>query len=364
MTAPSSSTGDPAASRTASSTAPARSGPATERSSHLPATLLPALCVLIVFGAFFVGQFPLGLDDFLTSARHWFLEGGQAAPTAVDKVLWQIRLPRILAGVFVGASLSVAGAAYQGMFRNPLVSPDILGITAGAGLGAMLAIYLGQPVIVIQLAAFCSGLLTVGLVCLVSQAARFHSPTLALVLSGIAIGALCGAGISLAKILADPYRDLPSMTFWMLGALNSVTLDDLLPTLPVMLAGMLPLALLRWRMNLLSLDDEEAQALGVNVRRTRLLFILSATLMTSASVAITGIIGWVGLVIPHIARLWVGPDFRRLLPASLCLGAGFLVLTDTVARTLFPIEVPLGIITACIGAPFFLGLLIRTGDRR
>ncbi len=184
---------------------------------------------------------------------------------------------------------------------------------------------------------------------------------LVLVLAGVALGTLLGAGISLLKILADPYSQLPSITFWLLGGLNGVSFADLASAAPLMLAGLLPLALLRWRINLLSLSDEEAAALGLNISRIRLLLILSATLMTASAVAITGIIGWIGLVVPHMARLLVGPEFSRLLPASLLLGASFLLLTDTLARTLAGIELPLGILTALIGAPFFLLLLARGG---
>ncbi len=197
-----------------------------------------------------------------------------------------------------------------------------------------------------------------------ARMAQHHSPILSLVLTGIAVSSLFGGGIALVRILADPYRDLPSMTFWLMGSLNGVAMEDVRGVLPVMLAGMLPMVLLRWRMNVLSLDDEEAQALGVDVRNTRLLFIIGATLMTASAVAITGIISWIGLVIPHVARLLVGPDFRALLPASLMIGAAFLVLADTVARSAFAIEIPLGIITVGIGAPFFLSLLIRKGAQR
>lgn len=321
-------------------------------------------CAAAILSAFFIGQYTMTWHDFGQSFRHYWLDGGDAAATAVDRVLWQVRLPRIVAGIMVGACLSAAGAAYQGMFRNPLVSADILGISAGSGLGAMLAIFLGLPLLMIQLAAFAGGLVVVVMVITVARMAQHHSPILSLVLTGIAVSSLFGAGIALARVLADPYRDLPSMTFWLMGSLNAVNMEDMRAVLPVMLAGMLPLVLLRWRMNVLSLDDEEAQALGVNVRNTRLLFIAGATLMTASAVAITGIISWIGLVIPHVARLLVGPDFRVLLPASLMIGGAFLVLADTVARSAFAIEIPLGIITAAIGAPFFLSLLIRTGDRR
>src|SRR5690606_16983908 len=261
----------------------------------------------------------------------------------------------------VGGALAAAGAAYQGMFRNPLVSPDILGVSAGAGLGAVLGIFLGLPLPWVQLLAFVGGLLAVSLVYLLASRIRRHDPVLVLVLAGVALGTLLGAGISLLKILADPYSQLPSITFWLLGGLNGVSFADLASAAPLMLAGLLPLALLRWRINLLSLSDEEAAALGLNISRIRLLLILSATLMTASAVAITGIIGWIGLVVPHMARLLVGPEFSRLLPASLLLGASFLLLTDTLARTLAGIELPLGILTALIGAPFFLLLLARGG---
>ncbi|NNH90778.1 FecCD family ABC transporter permease, partial [Pasteurella multocida] len=252
---------------------------------------------------------------------------------------------------------------YQGMFKNPLVSPDILGVTAGAGLGTVTAIYFGGSLFTIQVVAFLGGLLAVFLVYLISRTAPHHSPTLALVLAGIAIASLLSAGISLLKILSDPYSQLTTITFWLMGGLNMATLNDLALVAPLICASLIPLILLRWRMNLLSLDDEEAETLGINTKRTRLIFILSATLMTSAAVSITGIIGWVGLIIPHIARLWIGADFRRLLPTSLFIGATFLLLTDTIARSIFSIEVPLGIITSLVGAPFFLSLLIQGGKR-
>lgn len=281
-----------------------------------------------------------------------------------DVVLWKIRLPRILAAVVVGAALSVAGTAYQGMFRNPLVSPDILGVSAGAGLGAVLAIYLDFSVRVTQLFAFSGGLLAVTLVCAVAWCARTRSLILALVLSGVAVGSLFASGISLIKILSDPHSQLSSITFWLLGGLNTIGADDVLGALPWITLALAPLVLLRWRMNLLSFEDDEARAMGVDVTRTRIAFIVAATLMTSAVVAISGVIGWVGLVVPHMARFLTGPDFRILLPVSMLSGALFLVVTDTAARTVAPVEIPLGILTAFIGVPFFLVLLVRGGDRR
>lgn len=335
--------------------------PTSRRAPGLAWTLLVVALLASLLIALLAGKYPLRLADLLDSlASHL---GGTSEPPAqqIETVLWQLRLPRILTALLVGGALAAAGAAYQGMFRNPLVSPDILGVSAGAGLGAVLGIFLGLPLPWVQLLAFVGGLLAVSLVYLLASRIRRHDPVLVLVLAGVALGTLLGAGISLLKILADPYSQLPSITFWLLGGLNGVGFADLASAAPLMLAGLLPLALLRWRINLLSLSDEEAAALGLNISRIRLLLILSATLMTASAVAITGIIGWIGLVVPHMARLLVGPEFSRLLPASLLLGASFLLLTDTLARTLAGIELPLGILTALIGAPFFLLLLARGG---
>lgn len=306
-----------------------------------------------------VGKFPLSVAELWQVL--WARLSGEPLLGSADTVIWQLRLPRILAAILVGASLAVAGAAYQGMFRNPLVSPDILGVSAGAGLGAICAIFFNLPMYMVQLFAFVGGLFAVAAVYALASLVRRHDPVLVLVLAGIALGALLGAGISLLKILADPYTQLPTITFWLLGGLHSVNLSDLAYSAPLMLLGLTPLVLLRWRMNLLSLSDDEASALGVNLVRTRLLLIFSATLMTASAVSFTGIIGWVGLVIPHIARLLVGPHFSRLLPVSLLLGATFLLLTDTLARNIAGIELPLGILTALVGAPFFMYLLARGG---
>ncbi|HDR1156900.1 TPA: iron ABC transporter permease [Pasteurella multocida] len=322
--------------------------------------LPPILLVLVAISACLIGQYHIALQDVWQAVLHIAADNPR---TDAETVLWNIRLPRIFTAIIVGAALSVAGATYQGMFKNPLVSPDILGVTAGAGLGAVTAIYFGGSLFTIQVVAFLGGLLAVFLVYLISRTAPHHSPTLALVLAGIAIASLLSAGISLLKILSDPYSQLTTITFWLMGGLNMATLNDLALVAPLICASLIPLILLRWRMNLLSLDDEEAETLGINTKRTRLIFILSATLMTSAAVSITGIIGWVGLIIPHIARLWIGADFRRLLPTSLFIGATFLLLTDTIARSIFSIEVPLGIITSLVGAPFFLSLLLQGGKR-
>jgi iron complex transport system permease protein len=288
-------------------------------------------------------------------------ETGKLDPI-LSNVIWNIRLPRVAAGLCVGAALAAAGATYQGLFRNPLVSPDILGVSAGASLGAVIGIYFSMPVATIQLLGFGGGLLAVAAVYAVGSTIRNRDPVLVLVLSGIAIGALIGSGLSLIKILADPYDQLPAITYWLLGSLTAVSSSDILSVFPAFIIGIIPLILLRWRINLLTLGDEEAKSLGVETRYLRPVLIASATLITAAAVSITGIIGWIGLVIPHIARLLVGPDFRKLLPMSMILGAGYLLIVDMLARMIAQIEIPLGILTAVVGAPFFIWLL--ASDRK
>ncbi len=322
---------------------------------------LPSLALLALFiAAFAIGKFPVAPHDLVSVlwAKLWGAKSG-VAPN-VEAVVWQIRLPRIAAAVLVGAALAAAGSTYQGLFRNPLVSPDILGVAAGAGLGAAIGIFLSLPVPAVQALAFLGGLGAVVVVYLIGAAMRGRDPILVLVLAGVAMGTLLGSAISLVKVFADPYNQLPAITFWLLGSLTAVTLPDLESVLPAIVIGLLPLYLLRWRMNLMTLGDEEARALGVETRLLRTLFIAGATLITSAAVSVSGIIGWIGLIIPHAARLIAGPEFSRLLPTSMLLGAGYLLAVDTIARTMATIEVPIGILTAFIGAPFFLWLLAST----
>jgi iron complex transport system permease protein len=318
-------------------------------------SVVAVLALVLAAGALvalMIGPYRLTLAEVLAALT------GRAEGTA-DVVVWNIRLPRVLAAMLVGAALAAAGASYQVLFRNPLVSPDILGVSSGAALGAVCGIFLSLPVIAIQGFAFAGGLGAVALVIFVSQAVRGVDQTLVLVLTGVVMGALAGAATSLLKVMADPYDQLPAITFWLLGSLASTTPADLGPVLPAVAIGLVPLILLRWRINLLSLGDDEARALGVDAPRLRLLVIAAATLITASVVAIAGVVGWVGLVIPHIARMLVGPSFATLLPVAAILGAGYLLLVDTLCRTLATIEIPLGILTAVLGAPFFLYLLAR-----
>lgn len=316
---------------------------------------------LLVFAAIatFIGPYPISLADALGALWNRLSGDIPESGTTLDTILFFVRLPRVVAAMLVGGALAAAGAAYQGLFRNPLVSPDILGVAAGAGLGAVLGIFLLLPAVGIQLLAFVVGLGTVGLVLLIAAAVRGREPVLVLVLAGVVVGALAGSVISLLKVLADPYDQLPAITFWLLGSLAAIKLEDLVATVPMAALGLVPLALLRWRINVLSLGDEEARALGVNAARLRVVVIAAATLMTASVVAIAGIIGWVGLIMPHMARMIVGPNFERLLPAAMILGAGYLLLVDTLARTIAAVETPIGILTAFVGAPVFLWLLAR-----
>ncbi|ARO15926.1 iron complex transport system permease protein (plasmid) [Ketogulonicigenium robustum] len=309
--------------------------------------------VAVVLIAIATGPFALPVHRILALLL-WDRAGGQQAT-----VLFNIRLPRVLAAALVGAALAGAGAAYQSAFRNPLVSPDILGVSAGTGFGASVGILLGLPVMALQLLGFGAGLVTVGLVLGLTAALRGAGQVLTMVLCGMAIGALAGAGTSMVKLLADPDNQLPAITFWLMGSLAGAKRTDVLAALPAIAVGLAPLLLLRWRIGLLSLGDDDARALGIQATRLRALVIACATLVTAAAVALAGVVGWVGLMVPHMARMLVGPRFDRLLPASLLLGAAFMVLVDTAARSIAVMEVPLGILTAVIGAPVFVWLLAR-----
>jgi len=321
----------------------------------LPLLAIVVLCLAV--GALGIGPFPLTPGEEFTLLVHKMAD--DAVPSREATVLFAVRLPRVTAALVVGGALTAAGAAYQGMFRNPLVSPDILGVSSGAGLGAVLGIFLSLPVIAIQSMAFVGGLAAVGVVSLIAGAVRNRDTVLILVLAGVVVGALAGAATSLLKVLADPYDQLPAITFWLLGSLAAIEGNDILTAVPLVAVAILPLALLRWRINVLAMGDDEARALGVDAARLRAAVIGCATLMTAAVVSISGVVGWVGLVIPHIARMLVGPNFATLLPASILLGAGYLLIVDTLARTIATVEVPLGILTAIIGAPVFIWLLAR-----
>ncbi|AGT08101.1 FecCD family ABC transporter permease [Paracoccus aminophilus] len=312
---------------------------------------------LVLLGVLLLG---IALGPYpLSPAQIWTELTRQGTGGTETTVFWNIRLPRVLAAALTGAALAAAGAAYQTAFRNPLVSPDILGVSAGAGFGAVLGIYLGLPVLMIQLLGFGTGLVTVLLV--VGLSLALGGGVLVMVLCGIALGALAGAGISLIKLLADTENQLPAITFWLMGSLAGAKRGDVLAAAPAILLGLVPLILLRWRIGLLALGDDEAKSLGVHAGRLRAIVVASATLMTAAAVSMAGVIGWVGLMVPHMLRLLTGPRFDRLLPATILGGAAFMVLVDCGARMLARQEIPLGLLTAVLGAPIFILLLARSG---
>lgn len=272
-----------------------------------------------------------------------------------------IRFPRIIAAYFIGAALSVSGAAYQGVLKNPLVSPDILGVASGAGMGAAIAIMLRLTAVYIQIFAFAAGMLAVIFTYFFAKRVRFDR-RVSLILSGVLVGSLAFSVTSLLKYLADTSTQLPEITYWLMGSLSKVDMGSLLFSLPFMAAGFIILFLMSWRINVLTLDDIEAVSLGVNTKSSMRAVILGATLLSSASVCLGGLIGWVGLMIPHISRVIIGPQYTRLLPVSAMLGGIFLLLMDDIVRSLFLIEVPIGLAVAFIGAPFFFAL-IRKGRK-
>jgi iron complex transport system permease protein len=317
---------------------------------------LLALVALIVW-SFSVGRFPVAPGQVWRALWSAITGGDSGLAANVEAVVLQVRAPRVAGALAVGAALAAAGAAYQSLFKNPLVSPDILGVSAGCALGAGIAVLLSLPIGAIQALAFAGGLLAVSLVVVIGAWVRGRDPLLTLILTGIVVGSLFGAGIALVKYVADPYNQLPAITFWLLGSFTGALPRDLPPTLIPIAIGLVPLALLRWRIDVLSLSEDEARSLGLPVGLLRFIVIVSATLITAASVALAGTIGWVGLIIPHAARLLVGAAFSRVLPLSLVLGAGFMLAVDTVCRTAFGIEIPPGVATAFIGTPVFIILL-------
>ena len=317
--------------------------------------LLIFLPIVLFFASFLIGRYPISPVDVISTMLCPIFPQLEVSQT-ITTIVFEIRLPRIIAAIVVGAALAMAGAAFQSIFKNPLVSSDLLGVSNGAGFGAALAIILSGSNAVIQLFAFIFGLISVSITYLISKAYKAGG-ILILVLSGVAISAFFNALISAIKFIADPDDKLPEIVYWLMGSLASVTMEKLLMILIPIIIGFAILLALRWHMNLLAMGDEEAQSLGLNPSRVRLLIIIGCTLLTSAAVSVSGVIGWIGLVIPHMTRMIVGPDNRILIPASLSLGASFLLLIDNISRAVIAIEIPIGILTAVIGVPIFLYLL-------
>ncbi len=320
-----------------------------------------ALLASILISAM-LGRYPISLKEIggILCARLFDIE--QFWPAMAESLLLQSRLPRILLACMVGCCLSAAGASYQGVFQNPMAAPDILGASAGAAFGAALAILLNMGKTMIIVFAFSASLLCVALVIFLGKRTK-GKRVVGLILAGIMVSSLFSSATSYIKLVADPSDQLPAITYWLMGSLNGTMPSDVLFALIPMLLGLFPLLVLRWRINLLTLGDSEAKTMGIHTSRLRVIIIVCATLITAAAVSVSGMIGWVGLVIPHLARRLSGNDYRRLLPTSMLLGALFLLVVDDVSRNALATEIPIGILTSFIGAPFFLYLMTREGER-
>jgi len=328
-----------------------------KRIIYLLLIISPLLCI---FASLFIGRYPLSIDEVI---RILWCKMAQLPCEVLDikqTIVWDIRLPRAILGALVGGCLAISGAAFQGLFRNPLVSSGILGVSSGAGFGAALAIVMFSSVSsATYIFAFAFGTLAVFLSYIIGRVYD-TTPTIMLVLGGVIVSSVFSALISLLKYVADPYQQLPAIVFWLMGSLATARYSDIVAAGLPMLVGIAGLLAIRWRINVLSMGDKEAHTLGVNLAVDKGLVIISATLATAAAVSVSGIIGWVGLVIPHICRMLVGNDNRVLIPASLSMGACFLILVDDLGRIITGSEMPLGILTALVGGPFFVWLLKKT----
>ena len=312
--------------------------------------------------SFVVGRYGVPLGQVVRILLSGVLPLEQTWTGNMAIAVLNVRLPRILLACLVGCGLSAAGTGYQTVFQNPMAAPDILGASSGACFGAALAILTGQSAVMITVFAFLASLLSVALVYLVGNHTRGNR-VVNLLLAGIMVGSLFSACTSYIKLMADPTNQLPQITYWLMGSLSGTRMGTVRFAAVCMAVGLVPLLLLRWRMNLLTLSPDEARAMGVHTDRLRLAVILSSTVLTAAAVSVSGMIGWVGLVIPHLSRRIVGSDCRRLMPMSCLFGAAFLLLVDNMARCLTATEIPIGILTAFVGAPFFIYLMVRGGDR-
>ena len=312
--------------------------------------------------SFVVGRYGVPLGQVVRILLSGVLPLEQTWTDNMAIAVLNVRLPRILLACLVGCGLSAAGTGYQTVFQNPMAAPDILGASSGACFGAALAIMTGQGAVMITVFAFLASLLSVALVYLVGNHTRGNR-VVNLLLAGIMVGSLFSACTSYIKLVADPTNQLPQITYWLMGSLSGTRMGTVRFAAVCMAVGLVPLLLLRWRMNLLTLSPDEARAMGVHTERLRLAVILSSTVLTAAAVSVSGMIGWVGLVIPHLSRRIVGSDCRRLMPMSCLFGAAFLLLVDNMARCLTATEIPIGILTAFVGAPFFIYLMVKGGDR-
>lgn len=275
-------------------------------------------------------------------------------------VVFNVRIPRILLALFAGAGLSVAGAAFQAIFSNPLATPNTLGVAAGSSFGAVIGILFGLEMIYVQIVALVFGIIAMSITYFISRI-KGNSSIIMMVLAGLVVAALFQALVSAGKFIADPQDVLPAITFWLMGSLTGTTMETFYLGAPFILIGSIVIVFLRWKLNAMSLNEDEAKSLGVNVGRIRIIVMVASTMITASVVSMCGLIGWVGLLIPHISRMIFGNDNRLVIPSCLGLGALFMIIIDTLARSVTAAEIPVSILIAVIGAPFFIGLLRKTG---
>ncbi|MBS7525204.1 iron ABC transporter permease [Fusibacter paucivorans] len=316
------------------------------------------LFAISFFGSFCFGRYPVSLSQLVRILASSVLPIEKTWTPAMAAVVFNIRLPRIMLSSMVGCCLSVAGASYQGVFRNPMASPDILGATSGAAFGAALAFLLGASTSVITISSFFFSIITVMIVYYIGKWAPGRS-VMNLILAGIMVSSIFTAGTSFIKLVADPNNELPAITYWLMGSFSAAKQYEVITIAGPMLLGLLPLLALRWRINLLTMGDEACRSMGVNPEEVRMIVIIASTVITAASVSVSGMIGWVGLVMPHLCRKIMGNNYTYLMPASMIFGAVFMLLVDNISRNLMATEIPIGILTAFIGAPFFAVLIFR-----
>ena len=334
-----------------------------DRKKQTAAVFVFALIYILVFIlSFAIGRYPVNPWTMIKILVSRIIPIEQTWTNQEAIVVLNIRLPRLLAATLVGAGLSLAGLVFQTIFHNPMVSPDVLGTTSGAGFGAALALLLGLNGLMVNAVAFLFGILSILLVWLIASKVR-HNQVLGFVLGGIMISSLFSSLTSFVKLVADPNDTLPSITYFLMGSLAGCTKEDVLMSLFPIAIGVVVILLFSWRINILSLSEEEARSLGVNTHFIRIVVIIASALIISTAVSISGVIGWIGLVIPHVVRMLIGCDTRKTMPSSLFLGGAFLIIVDTISRAATTSEIPIGILTAIIGAPFFLYLIIREGRR-
>ena len=334
------------------------------RNGRLRVWVVPTLIALIVacaVAAMLIGRFSVSLEDVVAAlrARFW---GGPAVPPRVNSVVFDLRAPRIIVAILIGGGLSVAGASFQSLFSNPLATPDTLGVAAGTCVGAVIALLLDWNLIGVQAAALAAGLATMAFTTAISRTGAFNVITL--VLGGVIVSALANAVLSLLKLTADPTSQLPEITYWLMGSLAAVTYHQIALGAPFIIAGVIVIVALRWQLNILSLSEDEARSAGVNVSLMRAILIVASTVITASVISMCGQVGWVGLLVPHCARMLCGQNNRAVIPVSLLLGSALMIVIDTLARSLSASEIPISILTAIIGAPFFIVLLRRTGGAR